>query len=180
MTPTERWNRIDAAIKELGTRLADKAAIGDRAALRRLNYAAPDSPPFWKIVVSDLDGVIADHEPERGRDERRWAALLAGLAKVAGAGLYRGGRRLGEAAAAAGLLEARFTKLLRAHDDALLDLIQPLAHQLAAKGEHVDWSDVARLVLSDGAPNEDAVRHHLAKHYYATLHKSAAKKEPTA
>lgn len=178
MTPTEHWNRVDAAIQEIGNRLADKAAIGDRAALRRLNYAAPDSPPFWKIVVSDLDGVIADREHERGRDERRWAALLAGLAEVAGAGLHRRGRPLGEAAAAAGLLEARFTKLLRAHDDALLDLIQPLAHQLVAKGEPVDWFHVARLVLSDGAPNEDAVRHHLAKDYYATLHKSA-KKEPT-
>ena len=180
MTPTERWNRIDAAIKELGTRLADKAAIGDRAALRRLNYAAPDSPAFWRIVVSDLDGLIADQEPQRRSDERRWAAILAGLAEVAGAGLYRRGRPLGEAAAAAKLLEARFTKLLRAHDDALLDLIQPLAHQLVAKGEAVDWFDVARLVLSDGAPNEDEVRRNLAKRYYATLHKSAAKKEPTA
>lgn len=179
MTP-EYWKRVDAAIKDLGNRLADTAAIGDRAALRRLNYAAPDSPAFWKIVVSTLDQVIANDEPDRGRDERRWAALLAGLAEISGAGLHRSGRPLGEAAAAAKLLEARFTKLLRAHGDALLDQIQPLAHQLVAKGERTDWSDVARLVLSDGAPNEDEVRRHLAQRYYATLHKSAATKEPIA
>lgn len=177
--PVDR-NRVATAIQEIGKRLADKTAIGDRAALRRLNYAAPDTPAFWRIVVSNLDGVIADREPERSRDQRRWAALLAGLSEVAGAGLYRRGRPLGEAAAAAKLLEARFTKLLRAHDDALLDLIQPLAHQLVAKGEPVDWLDVARLVLSDGAPNEDKVRRDLAQRYYATLHKSSAKKEPTA
>jgi CRISPR type I-E-associated protein CasB/Cse2 len=180
MTQPDHWKRIENAVRTIGERLASKTAIGDRAALRRLNYALPDAPAFWKIVVSDLDGVIADHEPERGRDERRWAALLAGFAEVAGAGLHRRGRPLGEAAAAAKLLEARFTRLLRAHDDALLDLIQPLAHQLVAKGESVDWLDVVRLILSDGTPNEDDVRRHLAQRYYATLHKSSTKKEPTA
>ncbi len=170
---------IRSVIQGIAGDLASKAAIGDRAALRRLNYATPDHPAFWKLVVSDLHGFIADQEPARGRDERRWAVLLAGLAEVAGAGLFRPGRRLGEAAAAAGLLEARFTRLLRAHDEALLDLIQPLAHQLVTRGERVDWSDVAHLVFSDGAPNEDEVRRHVAQLYYATLHKSSSKKDPT-
>lgn len=168
---------IRAVIQEIARKL--KAAIGDRAALRRLNYAVPDHPAFWKLVVSDLHGFIADREPVRGRDERRWAALLAGLAEVVSADLFRPGRRLGEAAADAKLIEVRFIRLLRAHDEALLDLIQPLAHQLVAKGERVDWSDVALLVLSDGASIEDDVRRHLAQLYYATLHKSSSKKELT-
>lgn len=180
MTSRATMSQIEPVIRTLGERLASKAAIGERAALRRLNYAAPDVPAFWKIVVDDLDGLIVDDEPARGRQERRWAAILAGLAEVAGAGFYRRGRRLGEAAAAAKILEGRFTKLLRAHDDALLDLIRPLSRQLVAKGEHVDWADVARLVLSDGANDEEQVRRHLAQLYFSTLHKASTKKEPTA
>jgi len=177
MTTQSNSERVTSVINKIAARLADKSAIGERASLRRLNYASPDSPAFWKIVVSELDGVIADNEPSRRRDERRWAALLAGLATVAGAGFYRRGRSLGEAAAAARLLEARFTKLLRAHDDALLDLLQPLAHQLVAKGEAVDWVDVARLVLSDGRHDADDVRRYLAQRYYSTLHKNSSKQE---
>lgn len=168
------------AIAKLARRLTEKAAIGERASLRRLNYAAPDRPAFWKIIVGDLDHLIADAEPGRGRDERRWAVVLAGLAEVAGAGLYRKGSKLGEAAALAQIQEGRFTRLLRARGDALLDQIQPLARQLIAKGEFVDWADVAELVFSDGADNEDEARRHLAQSYFVTLHKKAHKQEPTA
>jgi len=179
MTPREAVSRIADALK-------GRSAIGERASLRRLKYETPDQPAFWKIVVRDLNQphLIADREPWRGRDERRWAAILAGLAEVVGADLHRTGRRLGEAAAAgkqAAIHERRFIGLLRAHGDALLDLIQPIAHQLVARGEHVDWADMADLVLSDGEHNEDATRRHLAQTYFTTLHKkNSGVKEPTA
>lgn len=173
------------AIARIAAALAEKSAIGARASLRRLKYHAPDQPAFWKIVVRDLNqpDFIADQEPARGRDERRWAAILAGLAEVVGAGLHRTGRRLGEAAAAGkqpALHEHRFIRLLRAHGDALLDLIQPVAHQLVARGEAVDWADMADLVLSDGEFDEDRTRRHIAQTYFATLHKhSSNAQEPT-
>lgn len=173
-------------IAKIAKDLAGPSEIGARASLRRLKYYAPDQPAFWKIVVRDLNrpGFIADLDPWRGRDERRWAVIVAGLAEVVGADLHRTGRRLGEAAAAGkqpALHEQRLIKLLRAHGDALLDLIQPVAHQLVARGEAVDWADMAELVFSDGEHDEDRTRRYIAQTYFATLHKhSTNAQEPTA
>lgn len=163
-----------SVIQKLAARLADKSASGERAALRRLDYEAPDRPEFWRIVVQDLEPLLRSSWPERDEQERRWAAILAGLAEVAGAGLHRPGRRLGEAAATAKIHEDRFIRLLRAHGDALLSLVRPLAHQLAARGEPVDWADVARLVLSDGTTDQERVRQDFARTFFAALHKQSS------
>ncbi|MEZ4450874.1 MAG: type I-E CRISPR-associated protein Cse2/CasB [Nannocystaceae bacterium] len=181
-TPDETKRHRRTVVYQIAARLADDSAIGERASLRRLNYASPESPAFWKITVRDLDPLMPALERGRELHERRWAAILRGLAEVAGAGLHAPGRRLGEAVAAAKIDEARFVKLLRAHGDALLDLVRPLAHQLISKGEPVDWDDVARLVLSDGVPDEDErTRRDLARFYYSTTYKmSATTQEPTA
>lgn len=167
-----------AVIQKIAERLASDDAIGERAALRRLDIDAPDRPEFWKIVVGELAPLL----PPALEYERRWAVILAGLAEVAGSGLHRRGVRLGEAAAGANIHESRFTRLLRAHDDALLALIRPLARQIVAQGEAVDWADVAELVLSDGEPSEEQVRHRQARSYYTALRKQSTStaQEPTA
>lgn len=164
-------------IGRIAARLADDAAIGDRAALRRLQFETPDAPAFWRIVVTELDAVLPDAPPYREEQERRWAAILGGLAVIAGANLHQAKRRLGEAAAEAGLHETRLLKLLRARGDALLSLIRPLAQQLAAKGAHVDWADVAQLVLSDGRSDEDRVRRDLARSYFSATQRQTSSKE---
>lgn len=162
-------------VREVVTRIANRLAlptfVGARASLRRLQYKSPDQPAFWRLVVGDLKPYIADLDPQRNQDERRWAGILAGLADVAP--LHRRGRKLGFACAAARVHEIRFTRLLRAHDDGLLDLLQPLAKQLANSGELVDWGDVADLVISDGGIYQDEVRRHLAQSYYSALHSQA-------
>lgn len=169
-------NSIRKTITRIAARLADDAAIGDRAALRRLSFESPDAPAFWRIVVTDLH--LPGASPYREEHERRWAAILAGLAEVAGAGLHVPKRRLGEAAADAKLHEMRLLKLLRAHGDALLALVRPLAHQLVSKGISVDWADVADLVLSDGRSDEDRVRHSVARSYFsATQRQTSASQE---
>ena len=164
-------------ISRIATRLASDAAIGDRAALRRLSFETPNAPAFWRIAVTDLQSVLPQHSPYREEQERRWAAILGGLAEVAGAGLHVPKRRLGEAAADAKLHEMRLLKLLRAHGDSLLALIRPLAHQLVSKGIPVDWADVALLVLSDGRANEDRVRRDLARSYFSATQRQTASKE---
>lgn len=162
------------AIQKIAKRLNTEAAIAECAALRRLDWEAPDRPAFWQIVVRDLEHVIGPEVEEEGR----WAAILAGLAEVAGSGFHRPGVRLGEAAAAAEIHEQRVMRLLRAHGDALLDLIHPLARQLVARGQFVDWTDVAELVLSDGQPDrEEAIRHKIARHYFAALSKKTRSTE---
>ncbi|MEX1366484.1 MAG: type I-E CRISPR-associated protein Cse2/CasB [Nannocystaceae bacterium] len=165
---------IRKIISSLAARLADDRAIGDRAALRRLSYETPDAPAFWRLLVGDLAPRIPEAPPYREDQERRWAAIISGLAEVAGAGLHVPRRRLGEAAAEANLHEMRMLKLLRAHGDALLDLIRPLAHQLVSKGIPVDWADVAELVLSDGRSDEDRIRRNLARTYFSALHRHAS------
>jgi CRISPR type I-E-associated protein CasB/Cse2 len=170
---------IRTIISRIAARLSDDASIGDRAALRRLSFDAPDAPAFWRLVVSELDPVLPDASPYREEQERRWAAILSGLAEVAGAGLHRPKHDLGEAAAQAGLHEMRVLKLLRAHDDALLALVRPLAHQLVSKGVPVDWADVARLVLSDGRVDEDSVRRDVARRYFSAMQRNTgASQEP--
>lgn len=165
-------------ISRIAARLASDAAIGDRAALRRLSFDAPDAPAFWRLIVTELRAVVPEAPPYREEQERRWAAILAGLAEVAGAGLFAPKRRLGEAVAEAGLAEMRVLKLLRAHGDALLALVRPLAHQLVSKGVPVDWSDVAELVLSDGRANEDRIRRELARRYFSAAHRQSNPQEP--
>jgi len=177
---TEKTATPWSVIHKLAERLADDSAIGERAWLRRLDYSAPDRPEFWKIAVGELEPILVRAEPDRDGEERRWAALIAGLAELAGAKLHRRGRPLGDAAAAAKIHETRFIRLLRAHDDALLSLVRPFARQLAARGEAVDWSDMARLVLSDGRSTEEQVRQDLARGYFAALRKqSTSTQEPT-
>ena len=171
-------NTRRAVIHKIAERLASDDAIGERAALRRLDINAPDKPEFWKLVVGELEPFVRPPLEY----ERRWAVILAGLAEVAGAKLHEPRCALGKAAAEAGVHETRFTRLLRAHDDALLALIRPLARQLVAQGKAVDWADVADLVLSDGGPNEEQVRHRQARSYYTALRKQSTStaQEPTA
>lgn len=164
-------------ISRVAARLADEGAIGDRATLRRIAFEAPDAPAFWRIVVGELRAVLPEAPPYREEHERRWAAILGGLAEVAGAGLHVPKRRLGEAAAEAKLHEMRVLKLLRAHGDALLALVRPLAHQLVSKGVPVDWADVAELVLSDGRSGEDRVRRNLARSYYSAVSRQTTSQE---
>lgn len=175
---TDETTAIWKIISRIAARLADDAAIGDRAALRRLAFDAPDAPAFWRIAVTDLKNVLPEASPYREEQERRWAAILGGLAEVAGAGLHVPKRRLGEAAAEAKLHEMRLLKLLRAHGDALLELVRPLAHQLVSKGIPVDWADVAQLVLSDGRSDEDRVRRDLARRYFSATQRQTAASEP--
>ena len=157
-------------IHQIARELRGKSAIGRRAQLRRLNFRSPDNPEFWRIVVRHLDPFI-DVDRYREADERRWAAILPGLAEIAGADLYHRGQSLGEAAALAGMLENRFIRLLRSRGDALLDLLRPLARQLLSKGVRVDWGDVADLVTSEGRTHEQDIRNQLAKHFFLTMHK---------
>jgi len=161
-------------VGKIARRLADDAAVGDRAALRRLDFESPHQPAFWRVVVEDLEPLLPQTSPHREDHERRWAAILAGLAEIAGAGLYAPRRHLGPAAAEARVHEMRFVKLLRAHGDALLSLIRPLARQLISKGISVDWAEVARLVLSDGRADEEDVRRDLARSYFSAVHRQAA------
>ncbi len=166
---TTSRSSLDSIVRKIARDIDRFLSTGDVAELRRLRPEDPSSPAFWKMIAYRVEpgGVLASDGPKRDLQERRWAVLLAGMAEMKG--LHATGRRLGSAVASAGVAESRFVRLLRAHDDGLLDAVRLIAHHLASAGEPVDWADLARLVMSDGDTNEEAVRRGIARDYYGTL-----------
>jgi CRISPR type I-E-associated protein CasB/Cse2 len=160
---------LTSLIQQICDDLAD-AGTGTLAELRRLRPDDPGGPAFWRIVVRHLDlGLpVGDR-----RDDalRRWAAILRALAELNG--LHHPGRRLGTALAEVGVSELRLNKLLRAGGEPLFDEVRTVAHQLATAAVPVDFASVARLVLSDGQPHEQAVRQTIANDYYAQIFRAA-------
>jgi CRISPR type I-E-associated protein CasB/Cse2 len=146
---------------------------GEVSQLRRMRPDNPGCPAFWKLAALRLDpaGALGNEQAER-----RWTALLAGMASMSG--LLRSGRRLGQALAAATIAEPRVLRLLRAQDDALLDAVRVTAQQLAAAGQAVDWLDFAFLVLSDGGRNEARVRRRIARDYYSQAPAEPERRSP--
>lgn len=122
-------------------------------------------PAFWKIAIRHLEpaGLLVGAEgPLRRKQELCWSTILAAMAE----GPPLGRRSLGRALAEADVTEARVLRLLRARDDILLDTARTVGHQLAAAGCEFDWSDMAEVVSSDGAPHAEAVRRRIAYDYY--------------
>lgn len=131
---------------------------GDRAALKRL---APDRPPslaFYRFCFL--------HLPEGWQNNiGAWQTLLAGLA-VMGTQPHRPDRPVGQALAEHRYSEARLERLLNARDEVLYTLMLRLARFLAAKGESVNWLDLARLLLTRDREAQQAVRLKIAGDYY--------------
>lgn len=145
---------------------------GDVAALRRARPGEIGGPAFWKIAVRHLEPARLlpgiDH-PDRDAAERRWTAILGGMAEMAG--LHQRGVRPGRALARNKVAEARVLRLLKAEGEALLDLVRTIAHQLKSQGARVDWTDLAGLVHWGGHPAQDSVRRRIALDYYSHLNR---------
>lgn len=131
---------------------------GERAALKRL---APDRPPslaFYRFCFQ--------HLPEGWqRQIGAWQVLLAGLA-VMGISAHRSDRSVGQALAEHRYSEARLERLLATQDDVLYTLTLRVARFLAAKGESVNWLDLAQLLLAQDREKREAVRLKIAGDYY--------------
>ncbi|MDV7391551.1 type I-E CRISPR-associated protein Cse2/CasB, partial [Arthrospira platensis SPKY1] len=79
---------------------------------------------------------------------------------------HRPDRPLGLALAEDGYSEARLERLLAAQDDVLHTLTLRLARFLAAKGESVNWLDLANLLLAKDRDKQEAARLKIARDYY--------------
>lgn len=91
--------------------------------------------------------------------------MLAGLA-VMGTQPHRPDRPVGQALAEHRYSEARLERLLMARDDVLYTLTLRLARFLAAKGENVNWLDLANLLLTKDREAQEGVRLKIAGDYY--------------
>lgn len=138
---------------------ADPGTVAD---LRRAGSEA--SGAFFRIATDLLDaGIGARSGDTRDRDERGWAAFVS---LVARAGTLASGPSLGQALALAGVAEGRVLRLLQTHEDALLDAARGVVHQLVSKGQPFDAIQLAHLLLSDGASDEDERRRNVARDFY--------------
>jgi CRISPR system Cascade subunit CasB len=151
-------------ISRLAAALDRELSPGTVAALRRLEPSAFGNPAFWNVVTRYLDDQLPAGGEPRDEAERRWAAVLCGMASTAG--LNRSGHSAGEALAEAGYSELRFDRLLRATGDRLHDGLRAAGHFLASKGVDADWTDLARLALSEGTEHAESARRALARTYY--------------
>jgi CRISPR type I-E-associated protein CasB/Cse2 len=164
-SPTEARS-LGLLIAQIAAELSD-AGTGDLAELRRLKPEDPGGPAFWRVVVTRLDPELPAGGEARETALRRWAVILRALAALDG--LHKPGRRLGAALAEAGVSELRLNKLLRASGEPLFDQVRAVTHQLATAAAPVDLTGLARLVMSDGQPHEQAVRQTIANDYYAVI-----------
>ncbi len=163
--PTEARS-LGSLIAQIAAELGD-AGTGALAELRRLTPNDPGGPAFWRVVVTRLDPELPAGGDPRDAALRRWAVILRALAALDG--LHNPGRRLGAALAEAGVSELRLNKLLRTSGEPLFDQVRAVTHQLATAAAPVDLTGLARLVLSDGQPHEQAVRQTIANDYYAVI-----------
>jgi len=160
---------IDALVHRIAGLLAHGGGVltsGDVAALRRMD-AARAQAPFFKLAGLVLDEYLSRTSLGRERAETRWAAIVVGLAHLGE--LHRQGIPLGRALVDAHYSELRFSRLLRADGDQLLDELPALARFLSAKGVGADWSGAAWLILSVGHAHEERTRRALARDYYRAL-----------
>lgn len=153
---------------ELGHPETGAIPSGDVAALRRARPGEIGGPAFWKIAVRHLEPanlLPAASAPWRDAAERRWTAILQGMAEMAK--LHGGGLRVGRALAERSVSEHRLLRLLRAEGEGLLDQVRTISHLLANRGARIDWTDLAELVYYDGRPPQHSVRRRIALDYYS-------------
>lgn len=143
---------------------------GDVAVLRRMDPRHLDAP-FFKLAGLVLDEQLPGEVRAREAAETRWAAIIVGLAHLGE--LHRPAARLGTELADAGLSELRFSRLLRADANRLVDELPALARFLRAKSVAVNWGIAAKLILSAGQSSEERERRNLARDYFAALARKA-------
>lgn len=165
---------IPSVVARIAHAFEKRLSPGERAELRRMSPEDPGCPVFWRIMAQDLEpaGLLPGGESARLESERRWAAVLSGMAVMQD--LLQTGRRPGHALAEAGFSEQRLVRLLRARRETLEDALQGVARFLASKGEAVDWGPLAQLILQQDEERGESIRRAIARDYYGSLPKNDA------
>lgn len=168
-TPARDTPTLGSVVNRIAGLLAHGGGVlsaGDVAALRRMDPHNP-AAAFFKIAGLILEDQLPGQVSARQEYETRWSAVIVGLAYLGE--LHRPGMNFGQALVAAGFSELRFSRLLRADGDRLIDELPMLARFLAAKGVPADWVQPAWLILSADRTDEETTRRNLARDYYRAL-----------
>ena len=143
---------------------ADRFPTGERAALKRLDPGGPASLPFYRFAFRHLPDNWERHQPA-------WMTLIAGIALMCPKP-HNPKRPVGLALAKAGYSEKRLERLLAAEGETLRTLTLRAARFLAAKGESVNWTDFARVLLATEPAKYEEARLHIARDFYRQLDKA--------
>jgi len=166
---TNETPSLNARINRIARLLAGAEGVlttADVASLRRMDPRSPDAA-FFKLAVLALDESLITDTPSAMEAESRWAAIASGLALLGE--FHQPGSRFGSSLSEAGFSELRFSRLLRADAERLVDELPMVARFLVAKGVPADWSTAALLILSAGRTDEERTRRRIAREYYAAL-----------
>ncbi len=165
---TETAQQSPAQADSLAAQVARLAGVigsphypsGDRAALRRWAPGQPLPLPFYRLWLRHLDTELPPSTQLEG-----WMALTWAIATL-GADAHAPKRPLGQALAESKFAEGRLERLLSAPDDVRLELFMSAIRFLAAKGERVDLTEVARFVLTHDADKRELLHRQIAAAYY--------------
>ena len=164
-TATE--STIQSVVGKIAYAMEHHLSNGDLAQLRRASPEAPYTPTLWKVLLTYVPPSWTGG-PKQDEKERRWAALLQGMAMTAG--LHIPNARLGRALVQAGWSELRFVRLMQARGDVLVKEVRRLASFLSSKSQTIDWSDIAQLLFNQEGEWAEHHRRRIARDYYKTLY----------
>ncbi|GEM_PF-2039636 len=173
MTSSVEMSLTEKSLETLVEKLASTLAFagrGEIASLRRLNIEEPFSPEFWKYVVS----YISPDRPLTAEEEKSWAAIISGMAKMVPFH-HRKGRSLGKVLAENDFSEQRLLKLLRLQGQHLRAGIRRLAIFLSFRAEPFDWTTIAALLLTQDSEKNEEIRRRIARDYFLTQKQKEAK-----
>ena len=184
-TPASESHAPAPTTREAARRLAPqlpRLSPGDLAQLRRLDPDEALTTAYWKLWAEHLVVLNLPAETTREEHERRWAIVLAAMARLVtrsgtqGRILHNKGVPIGRALAAAGYSELRLDRLFRADGEGLADEVRRLASFLSSKAVAGDLSDLAELVIHQQGDRAEKVRRSIARAYFS--HQPSTTKEP--
>jgi CRISPR type I-E-associated protein CasB/Cse2 len=155
------YNIINPIAHAISTQRISK---GDLAELRRVNNNDFNRPSFWKIITSYISDSDSGEYPSTDK-LRRWAVMLAGMARMA-PNHHDLNIKLGVALARNNFPESRLLRLLRSSSSTFFDNIQRMCIFLASKGQKTNWVEVAELILTRDTGKKERIRERIAMDYY--------------
>jgi CRISPR system Cascade subunit CasB len=134
---------------------------GELAELRRLRPEAPP-PAFWRLLAAKVPRELcADNEAERA-----WAVVMQGLAIMAPKA-HAPGTLLGSALGGLGdTAESRLWKFLNSRGELLEDQVRLMARFLSSKNRRLDWSGIARLLLTRSEEDHERICRAMARSFF--------------
>jgi CRISPR type I-E-associated protein CasB/Cse2 len=138
----------------------------DIDALQHLSLDTPDTDVL-RSVLGSMNLAEAPSWIRQQQWDRRWAALLKGMALCPG--LHDPTISLGEALARADWPEDRFTRMMEAPPTQTLTHVEWAARHFARANQKVNWDDVRRLLFKSGE-HAKQLRLRVANDYFRTVY----------